>query len=136
YEPIDSNMMMIRKRGVLYMNWTNWSKKERILAGSLAIVIILLVITSYQMLSAPEENEDALSWEDASASHIDEGEGNSTQQPGEAETIVVDVKGAVKNPGVYEVDNDQRVVDIIEEAGGFLKKANEKQINLAQRLTD
>lgn len=46
----------------------------------------------------------------------------------------IDVKGAVKDPGVYLVSNGERVIDAIEKAGGLKKNANTSNINLAQRL--
>ncbi|WP_283678837.1 helix-hairpin-helix domain-containing protein [Lentilactobacillus sp. Marseille-Q4993] len=50
--------------------------------------------------------------------------------------IYVDVKGAVKNPGVFQVTSRMRVNDAINLAGGFNRSADRKQVNLAQRLTD
>src|SRR5690625_4491053 len=58
---------------------------------------------------------------------------NLSKETKEIEKIVVDIKGAVKNPGVYEVDQDARVYDIVEIAGGFTKHADENQINLAEK---
>lgn len=51
-------------------------------------------------------------------------------------TIMVDVKGEVNNPGVYEVENDARVNDIILLAGGFTENADALPVNLAQRIQD
>ncbi|USS89491.1 ComEA family DNA-binding protein [Fructilactobacillus cliffordii] len=50
--------------------------------------------------------------------------------------VVVDVKGAVKQPGVYQVAPDTRVDKIIQLAGGFLESADANQVNLAQKATD
>ncbi|MEN1969338.1 helix-hairpin-helix domain-containing protein [Lentibacillus sp. N15] len=52
------------------------------------------------------------------------------------ENIIVDVKGAVKNPGIYEIHADSRVNDVIELAGGFLKQADQTVVNLAQQVQD
>lgn len=52
------------------------------------------------------------------------------------EKIIVDVKGAVEAPGVYEMDLDSRVIDCIEKSGGFLVEAEQKSVNLAQRAED
>jgi len=52
------------------------------------------------------------------------------------ETVVIDIKGSVMNPGVYELDYDKRVHDAIQVAGGFTDNAEQSQINLAQRLQD
>ncbi|MGX9135343.1 helix-hairpin-helix domain-containing protein [Rummeliibacillus sp. JY-2-4R] len=49
---------------------------------------------------------------------------------------MVDVKGAVKNPGVYKLDADSRVIDAILIAGGYAKNAQSRQINHAQKLQD
>ena len=46
----------------------------------------------------------------------------------------IDVKGAVKNPGVYEFNTNQRVIDAIEKAGGLTKKADTSNINLSKKL--
>ncbi|RDU35450.1 hypothetical protein DRW41_18515 [Neobacillus piezotolerans] len=52
------------------------------------------------------------------------------------EQILVDVKGEVKKPGVYRAENDERVIDMIERAGGLTEKADAAQVNFAQRLED
>ncbi|MBQ0138657.1 MAG: helix-hairpin-helix domain-containing protein [Kurthia sp.] len=51
-------------------------------------------------------------------------------------SVVVDVKGAVKHPGVYEFEQEARVEQAIEQAGGFTPAANKKIINLAAKLKD
>ncbi|WP_368652141.1 helix-hairpin-helix domain-containing protein [Ornithinibacillus sp. 4-3] len=50
--------------------------------------------------------------------------------------VIVDVKGAVHKPGVYEVEEHARVHDVIELAGGFTKEADQLFINLAQKVQD
>ena len=50
--------------------------------------------------------------------------------------IFVDVKGAVKNPGVFETTKDKRVKDLIEEAGGLLEDADTSTLNLSQKVKD
>lgn len=51
-------------------------------------------------------------------------------------TILVDIKGQVEKPGVYEMDQDARLTDVINLAGGFTQFADETQINLAQKVHD
>lgn len=60
----------------------------------------------------------------------------SEAQPADNTIAVVDVKGQVKQPGVYEMDVDSRVNDVIDTAGGFTKDADQTQVNLAQRVQD
>lgn len=54
----------------------------------------------------------------------------------QTEKIYVDVKGAVYLPGVYEVTDNMRLIDVINLAGGFNDKANQKPVNLSLKLTD
>lgn len=52
------------------------------------------------------------------------------------EEVTVDIKGAVKNPGVYQLRAGARVHDALQKAGGLLPDAESKSINQAQKLTD
>jgi competence protein ComEA len=54
--------------------------------------------------------------------------------------IKVDIGGAVNKPGVYELQKDKRIDDLLKEAGGFTPDANaefiSKGLNLSQKLSD
>ena len=50
--------------------------------------------------------------------------------------IKVDIKGAVKNPGVYEVEENSRVSDIIDISGGLTNEADTSVINLSKNVVD
>lgn len=50
--------------------------------------------------------------------------------------LYVDVKGKVKQPGLYRLEAGMRVADAIAKAGGSLPDADLEQINLAQPLID
>lgn len=50
--------------------------------------------------------------------------------------IYVDVKGAVKQPGLYRVTAAMRVADAIELAKGLLPQADQRQVNLAAKVAD
>ena len=52
------------------------------------------------------------------------------------EEIIVDVKGAVVTPGVYTVEPNNRVIDAIERAGGFIEEADQNAVNLAKVVED
>jgi competence protein ComEA len=53
-----------------------------------------------------------------------------------ANTIVVDVVGAVRKPGVYDFPQGARVIDAVRAAGGFAPGAESQAINLARPLVD
>lgn len=54
----------------------------------------------------------------------------------EPKKVIVDIKGMIKKPGVYEVDEKARVNDVIKLAGGLLKGADTSLINLAKIVID
>ena len=49
-------------------------------------------------------------------------------------TFFIDVKGNVKKPGVYEVEEGAMVNDCIKKAGGLLKNADTSLINLSKKV--
>lgn len=49
--------------------------------------------------------------------------------------IVIDIEGAVSNPGMYEITDDIRMGELIEKAGGFTQ-ANKECVNLAKKIKD
>lgn len=51
-------------------------------------------------------------------------------------TIFVDIKGEVAHPGIYEVPENQRVMDIITAAGGLTALADTSGINLSKKVED
>lgn len=51
-------------------------------------------------------------------------------------SMIIDVKGAVQKPGVYHVKTGERIVDVINRAGGFTEKADQSTVNLAMRVED
>lgn len=59
-----------------------------------------------------------------------------TEEIPKEEKIKVDIKGAVKNPGVYEINSNGRVADAIEISGGLTNDADTSTINLSKNLTD
>lgn len=50
--------------------------------------------------------------------------------------IYVDIAGEIKSPGVYEMENGDRVFQLIEKAGGATENADISSINLSKKLTD
>lgn len=48
----------------------------------------------------------------------------------------VDIKGAVINPNVYQVEEGTRIIDIIKLAGGLTDKANTSILNLSKKVND
>jgi competence protein ComEA len=64
------------------------------------------------------------------------GEGEESFAVEGGEDVVVDVTGAVRDPGVYRLPAGSRVDDAVKRAGGAQGKAELDAINLAARLAD
>ena len=58
------------------------------------------------------------------------------EEPFEQDLITVDVKGAVKSPGIYDLPVGSRVNDAVQKAGGLTEQADSKSLNLAQKVSD
>jgi competence protein ComEA len=112
--------------------------KHRPLAGIGAILIsILLFYFFLQGNSGKEDPLDSLQMEEELESlpgqgEVEEEEAKETAPP----VIKVDVKGSVRNPGLYEAAEGERVADLIQKAGGLTENADEARINFAQRVGD
>jgi len=52
------------------------------------------------------------------------------------ESLKVDIKGMVRSPGVYLVNEGDRVIDLLKLAGGEIENADINQVNLSQKLQD
>lgn len=110
----------------------------------IAILIVCIVFYISKQSSSPPQDELFSMIQDEKQLNIekDKMKKETIQQdslkPGIVATtsIMVDVKGAVKNPGVYKLDSDSRVIDAILLAGGYAKSAQSRQINHAQKLQD
>ena len=63
-------------------------------------------------------------------------DGNQKEEVVEQDLITVDVKGAVKSPGIYDLPVGSRINDAVQKAGGLTDNADSKSINLAQKISD
>ena len=50
--------------------------------------------------------------------------------------LFVDVKGAVRHPGVYSLKEGDRLIDAIDAAGGYLPEAESRSLNHAMKVVD
>ncbi|MDE5413849.1 helix-hairpin-helix domain-containing protein [Alkalihalobacterium chitinilyticum] len=106
-----------------------FSKRELVLVS---LIGVLLLVVSLSFIFNFDNNSDAeeLNW------YFEE-EADNEQVPVEQKfSIIVDVKGQVVLPGVYELEEGQRMKDLIELAGGLTPDADEMKINLAAILSD
>jgi competence protein ComEA len=95
----------------------------------LASAVLLLGVFVYFYVKEENKNTDIISYDD----NITTSEVQETSKT--SEKFFVDVKGAVKKPGVYEFSDGDKIVDAINTAGGLTKNATTSNINLSKKLT-
>ncbi|MFC4411059.1 helix-hairpin-helix domain-containing protein [Chungangia koreensis] len=102
----------------------------------MAFGLILLFIFPISDMSSSSEGEiiQPTSSTFDHSSLIEENNQPSTEEV--QQKIMVDVKGMVKYPGVYELPAGSRMIDAIEIAGGHLPESDASSINHAQILSD
>lgn len=97
------------------------------------VVLITVGIIGFVILSSKnivEANEiEELAEENISQENIDEEVDNTC-------FVKVDIKGQVANPGLYEIECNARVNDVIIKAGGLAKDADTSSINLSKIVFD
>ena len=78
----------------------------------------------------------AVSKDSLSEKDLKKEEKEEKEEPVEQDLITVDVKGAVKSPGIYDLPVGSRVNDAVQKAGGLTEQADSKALNLAQKVSD
>ena len=116
-----------------YQLKTGAAKLKWWLVGLFAIGIIGIVIGLIWLNLRPRR---PIMQEESSISSSRLAEPISSQQSSQPDKIYVDLKGAVKHPGVYALDQGSRVFDLLEMAGGLTEDAAERALNQAQLLVD
>lgn len=113
---------------LIYQGWQDHRKKIIILA------IVFLIFWLGAHLNRPEESMSLFSPE-ADLDMAFEIE-TSQVETSQSTTIYVEILGAVKLPGVYQLDQGARLLDLVDLAGGLTDTAYRRSINQAQVLQD
>ncbi|MCM3650540.1 helix-hairpin-helix domain-containing protein [Metabacillus litoralis] len=101
----------------------------------LSILAALFGLYHYFIKDSPT-SELVTTNEEENPFHITETAGVTTNDEIEEERLVVDLKGAIVQPGVYELEGGARVHELLKMAGGLTSEADELAINLAAPLED
>ena len=108
--------------------WESWSLTVK---GAVIGGVLLLLVGVGGLFSKKEETVEDVTVVETTV--LAEKTEVSTSQ----ETVIfVDIKGAVKNPGVYQMKAGDRVKDALDAAGGLTDEADSQKVNLAQRVED
>ena len=108
--------------------WESWSLTVK---GAVIGGVLLLLVGVGGLFSKKEEAVEELAVIETTTL-AEKTEVGTTQEA----VIFVDIKGAVKNPGVYQMKSGDRVKDALDAAGGLTDEADSQKVNLAQRVED
>ncbi len=116
---------------------SDWLKANKMYLLLGVLIAAALTIYYFMPVQAKNEKNNPIEWEDSAELLLQEEKLETAQKEAEEkEIMVVDVKGAVVKPGVYEAQAGDRVIDIIQMAGGLLDNADQNQINFAMKVAD
>lgn len=107
-----------------------WLQKYK----SIVVAGLCFIIVGFLFLY--KQNGDKAEIETNPPIWLEEVQGTTPENEQVSEKLYVDVKGAVKQPGLYEVSEEDRVFDVIERSGGLLESADESQVNFALKVYD
>ncbi len=100
-----------------------------ILSGIVITLSVVIVIVYKNNTYSNEEVVDIFKEDNEKDDEVKE-------EVNDKKKVIVDIKGSIVNPGVYEVDRTSRVMDVISLAGGLLEDADTSLINLAKVVSD
>lgn len=100
-----------------------------ILSGIVITLSVVIVIVYKNNTYSNEEVVDIFKKDNEKDDEVKE-------EVNDKKKVIVDIKGSIVNPGVYEVDRTSRVMDVISLAGGLLEDADTSLINLAKVVSD
>lgn len=106
-------------------------ENKLIITTTIAFLLIILICLSIYSIKISNKNNDILCENNEDIDNNAEVALNN-----EIKKMYVDIKGAVKNPGVYQVNEENIINDVINLAGGLLDKAYVENINLSKKVQD
>lgn len=95
------------------------------------IISFFIMIILILFLNGCQKNEEEVFFEEEIK--VEEKEKNIEEQKN---YINVDIKGQIKNPGVYQIIEETNINELIKLAGGLNKNGTTENINLAKKLED
>ncbi|WP_249598436.1 helix-hairpin-helix domain-containing protein [Peribacillus frigoritolerans] len=111
---------------------------EGILKRKMTMITVAVAFVAGGIYFFSQQGEDPADTEDIFSVTAKEAEMEQSvnESAAEPEIIKVDVKGAVKSPGIFTAQAGDRVIDLISAAGSFTEKADTDKVNFAQIIED
>jgi competence protein ComEA len=118
----------------------DWLKRQKVslLIGFVCVIVVatLFKTSFFQEEEIPFEEEWAIAGAEEQPDEMSTAVNLEEQAETEPVVMLADIKGAVSNPGVYEVFENDRILHLIEKAGGLTNEADTTAINFALKVSD
>lgn len=104
----------------------------------IGLIVMLLVISGYIIYqnNVNESSNELIEIYNEENLILETDIQKETKEEIKVQQITVEIKGEVVSPGVYKIDENSRVIDLINMAGGLTENAVTNNINLAKALKD
>ncbi|WP_404453539.1 helix-hairpin-helix domain-containing protein [Oceanobacillus kapialis] len=103
-------------------------------AGIFIVAAIVMVL--FLFLSKDNSPSDKESLNLVNSPEPDDSPDETDKQLPVEGPMYIDIKGEVKEPGVFKASSGDRIKDMVQMAGGFTSEADQTQVNLAQKVHD
>ena len=98
------------------------------------IILIVLLIYTYENKKEIENGDDfGMVSEEINKGEIDEEYKADKEKQNK---IIIHITGEVKNKGIIELEEESRIIDAINKAGGVTENADLDSVNLANKIED
>lgn len=104
--------------------------RKQIIIGILVFILLssIITFTIYKLSNKKDDNSNEITLVKKKTKKKEKIEVNEEYQ--------VDIKGQIASPGIYKVNSNLRVMDVIIKAGGLTENADTSVINLSKKVSD
>ena len=108
------------------------NKKQKIILIILASIIAIAIC---YYVYAKDESSISVNNEEIEVEETAKEDKKETEEDS-SDIIMAHITGAVNNPGIYSFNNQERIIDVINQAGGLTNDADTTVINLSKKIKD
>ena len=109
-------------------------KKNKKLVVISLIILVITVFFVFNRKTDVHASDDIKQEENNNV--IEEIQNYEIKETNKIDTIKVDIKGEILNPGVYELELGKRIIDVVDLSGGFTSNAVTTNVNLSKKIYD
>ena len=113
----------------------NYKKYYKYIIGGIIIFILFLTVIIFYFVNQKETKMTNIKVEKETNNEL-LNKKDEEEIKEEIKKFRVDIKGEINSPGVYELEEEKRIIDVINVAGGLTENADTSYLNLSKKLSD